>query len=57
MENVLPYVVSVITALISGICAFVAAKAQSGAALESVKETNRHDIEKLLRQHEIDMRT
>ena len=55
VENILPYAVSVITALISGICAFIAAKKQSDMALEAVKEANRHDIEKLLRQHEVDI--
>lgn len=55
VENILPYAVSVITALISGICAFIAAKKQSDMALEAVKEANRHDMDKLLRQHEVDI--
>lgn len=55
MENILPYAVSVVTALISGICAFIAAKKQSDMALEAVKEANRHDMDKLLRQHEVDI--
>lgn len=46
---------SVVTALISGICAFIAAKKQSDMALEAVKEANRHDMDKLLRQHEVDI--
>lgn len=55
VENILPYAVSVVTALISGICAFIAAKKQSDMALEAVKEANRHDMDKLLRQHEVDI--
>lgn len=55
MESIVPLLPSIILALISGLCAYFAARKQTSTALESLKESNRHDIDKLIRQHEIDI--
>lgn len=55
MEIYLPYIVSVLVALISGIVTYSVAIKNVKGSLESVKEANRHDIDKLMEQHKIDI--
>lgn len=55
METYLPYIVSVVVAIISGCASYAAATKNAKNNLEAVKETNKHDLEKLMEQHKIDI--
>ena len=50
-----PYIASVVTAAISGICSYLVARNKSSADVESLKKANQHEIDKLMKQHEADI--
>ena len=55
MESLLPYIVTVVTTIASGLLAYFSATKKSKSELASLKESNKHDIEKLMNQHKIDL--
>lgn len=55
METYLPYIVSIVCAVISGWVSYAVATKNAKNNLEAVKETNKHDLEKLMEQHKIDI--
>lgn len=55
MQDYMPYVVSIIVALISGLASYAAARRSTKGELEAIKETNKHDLNKLMEQHRIDI--
>ena len=55
MIDYLPYIVSVLVAVVSGIASYAAASKTARKELEVVKEANKHDMQKLMEQHKIDI--
>lgn len=58
MENFkeyLPYIVSVLVALISGIASYLAADKKCRADMKALKESNTHEINRLMEQHRLDI--
>lgn len=53
--NLMPYIVSIITAVISGLCAYIKARQDFKNQVETIKMNNEHEIKKLMKQHEIDI--
>ena len=51
--NLMPYIVSIITAVISGLCAYFKARQDFKNQVETIKMNNEHEIKKLMKQHEI----
>lgn len=55
MHAWLPYATAVISALVSGLCSYAAARKQSNSSMRELKEANEHELEKLMRQHEVNL--
>ena len=55
METYLPYIVSIVCAIISGYASYAVATRNAKNNLEAVKEANKHDLDKLMEQHRIDI--
>lgn len=58
MENIkeyLPYIVSVVVALISGIGSYIAAAKKCHSDMNALKESNAHEIKRLMEQHKLDI--
>ena len=55
MQNYMPYIVSIIVALISGITSYAAATRASKGELEALREEHKHDLNRLLEQHKVDI--
>lgn len=55
MSAYLPYVVSVLTALISGLFTYWVAVKHTSSEIELLRKSNEHEIEKLMKQHELDI--
>lgn len=58
MENLkefMPYIVSIITAIISGISSYVLSKRNFKNEVETIKINNEHEIKKLMEQHKVDI--
>lgn len=51
----MPYIVSVVCAIISGWVSYAVATKNAKNNLEAVKESNKHDLEKLMEQHKVDI--
>ena len=51
----LPYLASVGTAAISGICSYLHGRTKTAADIEALKKANEHEIVKLMKQHEVDI--
>ena len=55
LKEVMPYIVSIATAIISGAWSYIASKKKFNHELEIVKTNNKHDIDKLMEQHRVDI--
>lgn len=55
LKEIMPYIVSIITAIISGAWSYIASKKQFNHELDIIKTNNAHDIEKLMEQHKVDI--
>lgn len=55
MELMLPYMVSIISALISGAASYLSATKKSRTDMQALKESNEHEIARLMKQHELDL--
>lgn len=55
LKEFMPYIVSILTAVISGFCSYKASKKKFNHELEVIKTNNEHDINKLMEQHKIDI--
>lgn len=55
LSIIAPYIVSIIAAIISGISSYLVAHNKSASEIQTLKETNEHEIEKLMKQHEVDL--
>ena len=55
MNEFLPYIVTIITAIISGTAAYFTATKKSKSDLAALRETNKAEIEKLMSQHKLDL--
>lgn len=54
-STIAPYIVSIIAAIISGISSYLVARNKSASDIQTLKESNEHEIEKLMKQHEVDL--
>ena len=52
-----PYIVSILAAIISGFSSYLVAHNKSASEIRTLKEANEHEIEKLMKQHEVDLET
>lgn len=55
IKEFLPYIVSLITAIVSGGWSYCASKRKFNHELEIAKENNAHEIEKLMEQHKVNI--
>lgn len=55
MEEYMPYVVSVLTALISGAASVYIASKRASSELQALEQKGAQDIERLMHQHEVDI--
>lgn len=55
MQNALPYIVTIVTTIISGFLAYFSATKKSKSELVALREANRLEIEKLMSQHKLDL--
>ena len=55
LNEYLPYIVSVIVALISGFTSFVVSTKKNKADMKALQESNVHEINRLMEQHKLDI--
>ena len=55
MKEHLPYIVSVIVAVITGLTSYFAAAKKSKTDLKALQESNAHEITRLMEQHKLDI--
>lgn len=54
-STIAPYIVSILASIISGISSYLVARNKSASDIQTLKESNEHEIEKLMKQHEVDL--
>ena len=54
-KEYLPYIVSVLVALISGIASYLASAKKCQSDMKALKESNAHEINRLMEQHKLDI--
>lgn len=54
VEN-MPYIISIVVAIVSGGISYAAACKKAKAELETLKTANAHDLQKLMEQHKLDL--
>ena len=55
LKEFMPYIVSIVTAIISGISSYVLSKRNFRNEVETIKLNNEHEIKKLMEQHKVDI--
>lgn len=55
METYMPYIVSIVCAVISGFASYAVATRNARNNMEALKAANKHDLDKLMEQHKIDI--
>lgn len=55
LKEFMPYIVSIITAIISGISSYCLSKRNFKNEVETIKLNNEHEIKKLMEQHKVDI--
>lgn len=55
LKEFMPYIVSIITAIISGISSYCLSKRNFKNEVETIKINNEHEIKKLMEQHKVDI--
>ena len=55
LSTIAPYIVSIIASIVSGISSYLVARNKSASDIQTLKESNEHEIEKLMKQHEVDL--
>ena len=55
IKEYLPYIVSVLVAAISGLASYLAAARKCRADMKTLKESNAHEINRLMEQHKLDI--
>lgn len=55
MKEYLPYIVSILMAIITGITSYLAASKKSKTYLKALQESNTHEINRLMEQHKLDI--
>ena len=55
LKGFMPYIVSILTAIISGISSYCLSKRNFKNEVETIKINNEHEINKLMEQHKIDI--
>lgn len=53
--DLLPYIVSLVVPIFTGLWAFIASTNKSKKDLQQIQEQNKHDIERLVNQHALDL--
>ena len=55
MKEYLPYIVSILVAIISGAASYFAAAKKCKSDMNALKESNSHEIDRLMQQHKLDI--
>ena len=55
MKEFLPYIVSVLVAIITGFASYLAASKKCRTDLKAIQESNTHEINRLMEQHKLDI--
>ena len=55
MKEYLPYIVSIFVAIISGAASYFAAAKKCKSDMNVLKESNSHEIDRLMQQHKLDI--
>ena len=55
IKEYLPYTVSILVAIISGLASYLAAARKCSADMKALKESNTHEINRLMEQHKLDI--
>lgn len=55
LKEYLPYIVSILVALISGIMSYLASAKKCRTDMNTLKESNAHEINRLMKQHKLDI--
>lgn len=55
LKEFMPYIVSILTAIISGISSYSLSKRNFKNEVETIKLNNEHEIKKLMEQHKVDI--
>lgn len=55
IKEYLPYIVSVLVAIIAGLASYLAAARKCRADMKVLKESNTHEINRLMEQHRLDI--
>ena len=55
MKEYLPYIVSILVAIITGLMSYLAAAKSCRTELKSLQESNKHEINRLMEQHKLDI--
>ena len=55
MKEYLPYIVSIFVAIISGAASYFAAAKKCKSDMNALKESNSHEIDRLMQQHKLDI--
>lgn len=55
LKEFMPYIVSIVTAIISGISSYCLSKRNFKNEVETIKLNNEHEIKKLMEQHKVDI--
>ena len=55
LKEFMPYIVSILTAIISGISSYSLSKRNFKNEVETIKLNNEHEINKLMEQHKVDI--
>ena len=53
--QLMPYIVSIVTAVISGVSSYCLSRRKFKNELETIKLNNEHEINKLMEQHKVDI--
>lgn len=55
MKEYMPYIVSIVVAIITGLASYFAASKKSKIELKALKESNEHEINRLMEQHKLNI--
>lgn len=53
--DLLPYIISLVVPILTGLWAFIASTNKSKKDLQQIQEQNKHDIDRLVNQHTLDL--
>lgn len=55
MKELLPYIVSVLVAVITGFISYITSRVKAKTDIRTLQEQNKHELERLMHQHALDI--